>query len=263
MQRAANDTGYCCPFFLYLHMIKESRTIACYETDAARNLKPYAFMNLAQEMANQDALGLGFGYEQLIEKQTIWVLSRVEVRFVRPPVWKEPVVMETWHKGEDGIFWLRDFLIRNRDETEDLVRATSSWLIIHVNTRRIQRPQHILHASLLQEKATRHAIATPCEKIPVPKNELCYVESKKVCFSDIDFNQHTNNARYIEWAVDCLDTELVTKHSVEMFRINFNAESRLSETMDLFVAETAPLGRYIEGRTGDKNVFQVQVSFTS
>ncbi|MDD2290282.1 MAG: thioesterase [Bacteroidales bacterium] len=242
-------------------MLKESRQITCYETDAARNLKPYAFMNLAQEMANQDALELGFGYEQLIEKQTIWVLSRVAVRILRPPVWREPVVMETWHKGEDGIFWLRDFLIRNRDETEDLVRATSSWLIIHANTRRIQRPQHILNSSLLQEKATRHAIATPCEKIPVPETGLQYAVSKKVCPSDLDFNHHTNNARYIEWAMDCLDTELVTKHYVEDFRINFNAESRLSETLDFFVAETAPLSRYIEGRKGEKNVFQVQISF--
>lgn len=127
-------------------MIKESRNITCYETDAAGNLKPYAFMNLAQEIASQDALGLGFGYEQLIKKQTIWVLSRVTVKILRPPVWREPVVMETWHKGENGIFWLRDFLIRNRDETEDLVQATSSWLIIDVKTRRIQRPQHILDA---------------------------------------------------------------------------------------------------------------------
>ncbi|MDD4919328.1 MAG: thioesterase [Bacteroidales bacterium] len=242
-------------------MIKESRLVACYETDASRNLKPYAFMNLAQEMANQDALGLGFGYEQLIEKQTIWVLSRVAVRILRPPAWREPVVMETWHKGEDGIFWLRDFLIRNRDETEDLVQATSSWLIINVNTRRIQRPQHILNASLLQEKATRHAIATSCEKILIPETELLYAESKKVCPSDIDFNHHTNNARYIEWAMDCLDKELVTQHNVEGFRINFNAESRLSETLDLFVSETAPLSRYIEGRKDDKNVFQVEISF--
>ena len=242
-------------------MIKESRNITCYETDAAWNLKPYAFMNLAQEIASQDALGLGFGYEQLIKKQTIWVLSRVTVKILRPPVWREPVVMETWHKGENGIFWLRDFLIRNRDETEDLVQATSSWLIIDVKTRRIQRPQHILDAFFLKEKATRHAIAAPCEKIPVPGTVPQYVESKKVCPSDIDFNHHTNNARYIEWAMDCLDAELVTKHSVEGFQISFNAESRLSETVDLFVAETAPLNCYIEGRKGDKNVFQVQISF--
>lgn len=66
--------------------MKEKRTIACYETDTAGRLKPFAFFNLVQEWANLDAINLGFGYEQLIEKESIWVLSRLKaVSYVRPP----------------------------------------------------------------------------------------------------------------------------------------------------------------------------------
>lgn len=243
-------------------MMKEKRTITCYETDAAKNLKPFAFMNLAQEMANRDALELGFGYDQLIEKQTIWVLSRMDVLYLRPPLWREKIVMETWHKGEDGIFSLRDFLIRNEAENEDLVKATSSWLIINTNTRRIQRPQNLFDDASLRSKTTRHALETPCGKIPVPgTGMLRHVERKTVRYADIDFNLHANNAKYIEWAMDCLETDLVTSHRVKRFQINFNAEARLSDTLDISVAQTGTLDRYVEGRKEDKSIFQVHISF--
>jgi medium-chain acyl-[acyl-carrier-protein] hydrolase len=90
--------------------MKQSRTIACYEADAAKNLKPFAFLNFVQELANLDALNLGFGYDQLIEKESIWVLSRIKAVCVRPPVWRERVVIDTWHKGSDGIFFFQGFL---------------------------------------------------------------------------------------------------------------------------------------------------------
>ncbi|HHV03401.1 MAG: acyl-ACP thioesterase domain-containing protein [Bacteroidales bacterium] len=243
-------------------MMRETRTITCYETDAAKNLKPFAFMNLAQEMANRDALEMGFGYDQLIEKQTIWVLSRMDVRYLRPPAWRENIVMETWHKGEDSIFSLRDFLIRNGNETEDLVKATSSWLIINIKTRRIQRTQNFFENTSLQVKDIRHVLETPCGKIPVPEaGKLRLVERKIVRYADIDFNLHVNNAKYMEWAMDCLETELVTSHTVKGFQINFNAEARLADTLDILVAETGPLSRYVEGRKYNKSVFQVQISF--
>lgn len=50
--------------------MKDTWTIRCYESDALRHLKPFAFMNTAQELANTHAIQLGFGYNQLIEKSS-------------------------------------------------------------------------------------------------------------------------------------------------------------------------------------------------
>lgn len=241
--------------------MKETRTITCYETDAAKKLKPFAFMNLAQELANRDAQRLGFGYDQLIAMDTIWVLSRMEVHYLRAPEWRETVVMDTWHKGEEGIFSLRDFLIRNEDSTQDLVKATSSWLIINTGSRRIQRPKNLFDPLTHPVRPVHHALEAPCGKIPVPEKGLKLTEQKKVHYADIDFNLHANNARYMEWAMDCLETELVTTRTVASFRINFNTEARLSDTIDLYVAETTPLIRYVEGMKGRKSVFQAEVTF--
>ena len=241
--------------------MKEKRTIACYETDAAGRLKPFAFFNLVQEWANLDAINLGFGYEQLIEKESIWVLSRLKAVFLRPPTWREEITASTWHKGTDGVFSYRDFLICNADESEVLIRATSSWLIIHTDTRRIQRPRDFFPSTQEQLSAVQHALEEPCQKIPVPKKGLILAETRKVRYSDMDMNLHMNSAKYIEWAMDCASHNHPVPQVVTSFQINFNAEALFDQTLQLLKAETDEKSRYVEGRHEDKSIFQALITF--
>ena len=46
--------------------------IPCYQTDAAKLLKPASFMDMAQEAANRHADILGFGYDDLSRTRTLW-----------------------------------------------------------------------------------------------------------------------------------------------------------------------------------------------
>ena len=85
--------------------------VPCYQTDASFCLKPAAFMDMAQEIAYWAAQELGFGYDDLHHHHTAWVLSRMHFRFDDPPRWRDRVKLSTWHKGPDGLFYLRDFLL--------------------------------------------------------------------------------------------------------------------------------------------------------
>ena len=93
-------------------------TVASYDTDASCRMKPASFMNLAQEAAGVHAVGLGFGYEVLRETNTAWVLSRVHVEFPDTPLWREKVTLKTWHKGLNRLFFLRDFIITDKEGKE-------------------------------------------------------------------------------------------------------------------------------------------------
>ncbi|NLA15321.1 MAG: hypothetical protein GX877_02140 [Bacteroidales bacterium] len=240
--------------------MKQKRTIACYETDAKRNLKPYAFLNIVQELANQDAIHLGFGYEQLVEKGSIWVLSRIKVDYIRPPVWREEIIAETWHKGSEGIFSFRDFLIQSADEKELLIRATSSWLIIDSKTRRIQRPQAFFDPSDESIQIYRHAIEEPCDKIPIPEKGLHLAETRNVRYSDMDMNLHMNSAKYVEWAMDCVNNKRPVPQTVSSFQISFNAEARFAQSIDLYTVETVSGTQYVEGKREGKSIFQAFIS---
>ena len=98
--------------------------IPCYNADASWRLKPASFMDLAQEAANRHANVLGFGYDDLIASRTAWVLSRMHIDFVDTPKWRDEVTLQTWHKGLNRLFFLRDFIMTDK-EGRPKVKATT------------------------------------------------------------------------------------------------------------------------------------------
>ena len=83
----------------------ENHTIACYEADANQLLKPIAMLDWMQEIAGRDATKLGFGYDNLIQNNTAWVLSRTHVRFHQYPQYKQ-----FHHDGHQKIHYLNNYL---------------------------------------------------------------------------------------------------------------------------------------------------------
>ena len=59
----------------------ETFRLPCYDTDALGRMKAFAFMNYAQEAANEHAELMGFGYDTLIKNRVVWILSRFHLHF--------------------------------------------------------------------------------------------------------------------------------------------------------------------------------------
>ena len=116
--------------------------VPCYHTDASFYLKPAGFMDMAQEIAYWAAHELGFGYDDLHVHHTAWVLSRLHFHFEKLPMWRDEVRLYTWHKGADGLFYLRDFFLQDA-AGNCLVTGTSSWVVIDEETRRLVRPEEL------------------------------------------------------------------------------------------------------------------------
>ncbi|MCX4335200.1 MAG: thioesterase [Bacteroidales bacterium] len=231
--------------------------IPCYDADFSCLLKPSSFMDLAQEFAQLHADRLGFGYDDMMRTRTAWVLSRMHIHFECHPKWRDEVTLSTWHKGAERLFYLRDFrMTGSRGET--LVSATTSWLVLNMDTRRISRDAEVLDGgTALME----NAVGQPCGKVQMPKGaEPEKVAEHKVAYSDVDMNGHTNNARYLVWAMDVLDYDFAVNNPVKDVKINFNNETRPGETVELFKAESE--GKiYVEGKVGDKSAFCVELGW--
>ena len=236
--------------------------VPCYQTDASFFLKPAAFMDLAQEIAFWAAQLLGFGYDDLQVHHTAWVLSRMHIRFTDPPRWRDAVTLRTWHKGLNGLFFLRDFRLLDAAGKERIT-ATSSWVVIDTETRRLVRPEHLRHL-LEAEGEVESAIADPAPKTVFPESpEAEAAGEHTVTYADIDILGHTNNARYMVWAMDALPYELTSARRVSEFFIQFNKETRPGSTVELFRCrgEDADIW-YVDGRQEGKSVFTVKIVFS-
>ena len=184
--------------------------------------------NFFQEIAYHHAKKLGFGYDDMNEKQTMWVLSRMKIRMIQYPVWDDKVKVETWHKGMDRIFGLRDFRVKD-DSGMVLGYASSAWLILDSRTKRPVRPtEEVLQHSRGEESVFDDTL----EKINIPEN-MVEISSRKVVFSDLDIMGHVNNVKYIEWCIDSALTTDNKDHEIRELEINFMHEALLGEEISI------------------------------
>ena len=236
-------------------------TIPCYDTDASWRLKPSSFMDLAQEAAGQHAVYLGFGYDDLIATNTAWILSRVHVEFVDAPKWRENITLRTWHKGLNRLFFLRDFILTD-DQERERVKATTSWLVLNLETRRLVRDPKLMEEGTV---CTDNVIETPADKVVMPKDiEPQNVMDHHVAYSDVDMNGHTNNAMYMQWAMDAVDYDIASTRPVKWFTINFNHETKAGDIVALYkVVKEEEDGRhvFVEGKVNDQSAFTVEILF--
>ena len=244
-------------------MIKytERHTIACYDTDASWRLKPTSFMNLAQEAAGLHAVHLGFGYDDLIVNNTAWILSRVHIEFLDTPKWRENITLTTWHKGLDRLFYLRDFILTDGNGKER-VKATTSWLVLNLETRRLVRDPQLMEEGTVN---LENAIETPADKVQLPKDvEPVLAFEHVVGYSDVDMNGHANNAMYMQWAMDAVDYDIASARPVRELTINFNHETKAGDSVALYryvVEQEDGLHVFVEGKVSDVSAFCVEMIF--
>lgn len=244
-----------------MNKFTQNHIIPCYSTDASWRLKPASFMDMAQEAATQHANVLGFGYDALITSRTVWIISRMHIEYVDAPKWREEMTLQTWHKGLDRLFFLRDFIMMDK-EGRPRVKATTSWLVMNVDTRRLVRDPNLMDA---EGVCPENVIETPADKVQMPKAiEAEMVMTHKVEYSDVDMNAHANNAMYMQWAMDAVGYEVTSRHSVRSLTINFNHEVMPQEEVNLYrvcVEEEDGLHVFIEGKVEGKSAFIVEIIF--
>lgn len=217
-------------------LFKKEFTVSSYELDPNGKARLTTMANYFQEVAYHHANRLGFGYDQMKDRRTLWMLSRMKIQMYRYPVWNEKVVVETWPSGIEKLFALRDFRVKDRDGNI-LGLATTYWLIVNLDSHRPIRPGAELERFSNIEYGDP-VFDTKLEKIHVPDN-IEPVGHHRVVFSDLDIVGHVNNVKYMEWCLDASLSNDPDKRTIVEFEINFLHEATLGNQVVLSGADGA------------------------
>ncbi|MGQ9620732.1 MAG: acyl-[acyl-carrier-protein] thioesterase [Bacteroidales bacterium] len=240
---------------------RKEYTVHVYETGVDEKLNPFSLFNYFQDIAAEHAVMLGFGREDLLKMNRFWILSRIAVEVSEWPLWKEKLVVITWPRGTEKMFAVRDFRIESADGRK-IAAATSSWLIADINTKRIQRPgEHLLkYRSDLHDEAATGRFAG---KIGPLKEFSETSASFRVRMSDLDINQHTNNAAYIKWIIDDYNLEFRNSHRLLSLEVNFLAESRAGDEIAIrtYSEDTRQYYHSVTRLTDNTELCRVSVSW--
>jgi len=238
----------------------EPYTIRVYETDITSRLRMDALFDYFQEIAWRHVVTLALGYESLKALGYTWFLSRARVRVHRPPVWGDQGTIETWHATTDGLMFVRDFRLTDASGAT-AIEATTGWLLMDTSTFR-PHGADVLPVPLPQNNRGR-ALDEPMRKI-IPPPSLGSVYERRVYQSEIDVNQHVNNARYLAWVFDCYDAAFLKAHVLRALQVNYVGETALGDTVALSRGEVPALPGtdYVEGVSGGKGSRVVQALLT-
>lgn len=198
------------------------------DVDFQKKMKLSTIFTYFEDIAGLHAFNLGIGLEKISNELNLaWVLTRIKVEIIRYPIWNEKIILETWPHEPQKVKFNRDYFIKDINGNV-IIKAASVWAIIDITTRELQKTDKLNF--VYPEWNTEKAISGPNEKLkPFCEPVLSY--KKVIGCSDIDMNEHLNNARYLDYVIDCFTMEELKAYRADSIDINYLNETLPGETV--------------------------------
>ncbi|MDR0303059.1 MAG: acyl-ACP thioesterase [Treponema sp.] len=204
--------------------------------DRSDRLTLNAVFQFFQEAAICHAENLNVGREDMARTGQIWILSRMSVIVDRRPNYCETITVRSWPRGGEKLFAIRDYDIRDKSDTP-IVSARSGWIILDAEKRRPLRPQSIMETLPLNEGV--EALSPEAGAIAglEERSNLQKAAERVARYTDLDYNGHVNNVRYIQWIEDSLEPRLLEAANKTRFDINYLNEILGGEVIEIMSAK--------------------------
>lgn len=212
-------------------LFKKDYKISLSDVDFTESLRLSTLFNFFQDAASLASNNLGFGIHTLEKEHGVaWILMRIRVDITRMPMLDEKIIIETWPLEPKKLEFGRDFYVRDQDGNI-IIRAVSSWVIMDINKRKLKRTDTI--GITYPEKITERAIDCKLGKLK-HSGELDVSYKKVIGYSDIDFNGHLNNSKYVDYITDCFSMEEHKTYGVKSIEVNFLNEALPGDEITLY-----------------------------
>lgn len=214
-----------------MDIFEQRLEVPSYLCDRKDRLHPWAAVRLCQEVSEFHSKATGIGYEELLQQNRIWIISRAYYIIYRRPEAFEKIMLSTWSRGNDGLFAFRDY--RMTDEAGvTLLAGTTYWPMIDFQSRKpIRLKELIMDYDYRLEEATDHSVL---ERLKLPDMSQPDGRFEQIALhSLIDHAQHVNNSEYVRLVFDSMlqsDFDLDKPFS---FEINYQHETQPNDTLSV------------------------------
>jgi acyl-ACP thioesterase len=208
------------------------RNIVIYEQDykittihinSQKLLDLFGILGFLQDIASEHAYNHSMGYETMLEKGVFWVLVRQKLIMDKWPKWNDVLHIKTWSVVTKGIFIIREFEMYIGEIK--IGECATTWMILDKNSR---KPKDIRETIKNIAFRSDYSLNFSANKIRLPKN-LINLRKDRVRNSDLDMNNHVNNAKYAQWVLDAIPITFHKEHIIKEFEINFLNETFLDD----------------------------------
>lgn len=210
-------------------MLIKNISVASFDVYPNSTLKPSAVQRIMQQLAREDCDAMGCTYNSMRDINMVFVITKLGMRFSAPIFAYDELTVKTYNNRINGVSWIREFeFYRNGEE---VLHATTQWVIVRYDTRRIVRPREFPYA------IPEHNFE--CNTVEIPRSldakELPICAERVVRLSDLDENDHLNNCVYSDISLDYLPYDRVNDYVSEV-HIIFHHEAKLGDVLEVGTA---------------------------
>lgn len=224
---------------------KEKFIVRCYEVGINKTATVETIANLLQEVGCNHAQSVGFSTDGFATTPTmrklhlIWVTARMHIEIYKYPAWSDVVEIETWCQSEGRIGTRRDWILKDYATGQVIGRATSKWVMMNQDTRRLQkvsddvRDEYLVFCPRELRLAFAEENNSSLRKIPKLEDpsenfKLGLVPRR----ADLDMNQHVNNVTYIGWVLESMPQEIIDSHELQTITLDYRRECQHDDIVD-------------------------------
>nr|POE60532.1 palmitoyl-acyl carrier protein thioesterase, chloroplastic [Quercus suber] len=147
----------------------------------------------------------------------------------------EVVEIDTWVGASEKNGMRRDWLVRSQATGHVFARATSTWVMMNQETRRLSKMPEEVRAEISPWFIDKQAIKEDCpEKIVKLDSKARYMDSNlKAKRSDLEMNHHVNNVKYVRWMLETIPDEILGSHKLSTIILEYRRECGNSDIVQL------------------------------
>ena len=212
---------------------KEECSFSISDLDANENPLASHILQKFQDIAVHNANYLKIGFDDLIQNDYIWVVTKIRYQVLKPIKKNQKLYITTWPLPKGVIDFCRDYLIE--DENGDIfIKGTSRWCITNIKTRRLVRTKGIEYLNGNGEYFDMKCFEEPYYPLtPFEIEGLKPVLEHKVVFTDLDHNKHMNNTKFADLSIDSIPK--IEDFAIEEMQVNFLSECLYKDTIKTYI----------------------------
>lgn len=195
--------------------------------DRYNRLKLSRVLHYLQEVAEDHGTMLGAGRDALAEKKLFWAIIRHRVQIIRLPRAGEKITVHTWPMPATRTAYPRASVATDGDGNE-LFRSVSLWILMDMESRTMVLPGK--SGVQVEGLTVGNELALPNSLLPRQRSNE---DLRTVRYTDLDWNGHMNNCRYLDWVCDLLPGDFHRERTAREFTLCYTSEAMENEKISL------------------------------
>lgn len=234
--------------------------ISYFHVDPKGNLSTTALLYALQETALDHSKLVGYDVSTLKENNSGLAVLTWHITVNKQPMLWDTMNIQTWCSKKNRMQVDRNFIISNLENTETLLKVVSRWAFIDLEKRGAKpMPEDLLVHCTDKEYAIDQGRFFSAYK-KGEEGDLIKESTIIVKRSDIDTNDHVNNVKYVEWALNDIPDDIYNNLDISELKIVYRKECSIRDEVTLSTYQNG--NKLVSIISNKDNVKLVEIGYT-